>query len=353
MTLAAQRMRTQGLVEPIGRVKDVVHRLVGLQAQDDWVAAYAIRPRALSTVDAEAVSKADGLICTWVMRGTLHLVTREDAGWLVALLGPRFIAKQRARRHQLGLTDELLREALPIVRDAVPATRPEIASAVRKRGLALPEGQAEAHLVAVAAMSGLIHRTAAGYAPLPKGPKAPDDPLSELARRYFAGYGPAGAEDFAAWSGLPLTDARRAFAAAGFDHHGEAEAARSAPDAEAPATDHDARAAGGQGRRRVSRGGAGEALPVRLLGHFDPWLLGYKDRSFTLDAKHAKHIQRGGGFLQPLIVADGGVVGTWSRDRKGNVVPHSFGGKLPDLDAEIADLARFFRRAGEPGTPRP
>jgi hypothetical protein len=93
--------------------------------------------------------------------------------------------------------------------------------------------------------------------------------------------------------------------------------------------------------------------PVRLLGHWDPWLLGYKDRSFTLDPKHAKHIQRGGGFLQPLILAGGRVVGTWSRDRKGAVVPWSFGGKLPKLDAEIADLARFFKRVAVPGTPQP
>lgn len=312
MSLAAQRMRTQGLVDPIGSAKQVVHRMVGLQAQDDWVAVYAIRPR----LARAASSTMDGLICTWLMRGTLHLVTAEDARWLVGLLGPRFIAKQRGRRHQLGLTDELLREALPIVRDTVPATRAEIAAAVRERGLDLASGQAEAHLVAVAAMSGLIHRTGTGYASLPQRGRAPKDPLTELARRYLAGYGPAEPADFAAWSGLPLTEARHAFT--------------SIPQIDVQETG---------------------ALPTRLLGHWDPWLLGYKDRSFTLDPKHARHIQRGGGFLQPLILARGRVVGTWSRDRKGTVLPAAFPGEqLPDLDAEIDDLARFFRRAGEPGT---
>src|SRR5262245_24724645 len=149
---AALRMHSQGLDTPVGGVRDVVHRLVGLQAQDDWVAAYAIRPRASSDVDSAAVDRAPGLIRTWVMRGTLHLATQEAAGWLVALLGPRFIAGGRGRRAQLGLTDDLLKRALPVVRDAVPATRAEIAAAVRKRGLDLAAGQAEAHLVAVAAM---------------------------------------------------------------------------------------------------------------------------------------------------------------------------------------------------------
>jgi hypothetical protein len=318
MTLAAQRMRTQGLVTPIGGVEEVVTRLVGLQAQDDWVAAYAIRPRATPTLDADAVSKADGLICTWVMRGTLHLVTREDAGWLVGFLGPRFIAKATGRRAQLGLTDELIEQALPVVRDAVPATRAEIAAAVRKRGLDLAEGQAEAHLVGVAAMRGLIHRTRTGYAPMPPPTKGPEDPLRELARRYLAGYAPARPEDFAAWSGLSLTEARQAFAGL-------------------PQPSIDAAPA-----------------PVRLLGHWDPWLLGYKDRSFTLDPRHARHIQRGGGFLRPLIVADGAVVGTWTRSPKGAVLPEPFeGATLPDLDAEIEDLTRFFSPSGARDKRRP
>jgi hypothetical protein len=308
-------MARQGLVSPIGSSRDVVRHLVGLQAQDDWVAKYALRPRATSIDES-------GLIRTWVMRGTLHVVSKEDAGWLVALLGPRFIAKQRGRRYQLGLTDEILKKALPIVRDVVPATREEIAAAVRARGIDLPGEQAEAHLVAVAAMSGLIHRVAAGFARLTAEASTVDDPLRELARRYVAGYGPAAPEDFAAWSGLPLTEARQAMA----DLVPElAEAGQVPSDSvDAPVV-------------LPSLPEPGD-LPLRMLGHFDPWLLGYKDRSFTLDPAHAKHIQRGGGFLQPLILVDGRVAGTWSRDGK-KIAVTSFGGKLPDLTDEIDALS--------------
>lgn len=300
-------MASQGLTRPLGDAHDVVRHLVGLQAQDDWVAGYAVRPRASSDVDAAKLADDKRLVCTWVMRGTLHLVTVADAAWLVGLLGPRFIAKMRGRRHQLGLTDAMLAEALPIIRDLVPADRGAIAEAVRRNGIDLPEGQAEAHLISVAAMSGLIHRTPDGYAPLPPGDH-PEDPLAELAIRYLAGHSPATPEDFAAWSGLPLTEARKAFPSI---------------ESEEP-----------------------PALPgVRLLGHWDPLLLGYRDRSFTLDPDHAKHIQRGGGFLQPLIVADGKVIGSWTRERRKDrtiIKPESFGPKLPDLDAEVADMARFF-----------
>ena len=312
MDLAAARMRTQGLLKPLGGVTDVVHRLVGLQAQDEWVAAYAIRPRTTAKVNAATVSQTRGLICTWVMRGTLHLVTAEDAGWLVSLLGPRFIAKQRGRRHQLGLTDEMLKRALPVVQEVAPAARAEIAKAVRQAGIDLPEGQAEAHLLSVAAMSGLIHRTTEGYEPLTHKGTGPDDPLRELARRYLEGYAPAEPEDFASWSGLPLTEARRAFA--GLE----------------------------QPPLRAQK-----ASGVRLLGHWDPFLLGYRDRSFTLDPAHAKHIQRGGGFLQPIVLVDGQVKGRWSRVWKGDrliIEVESFGAEITGLDQEIADLKRFFER---------
>jgi hypothetical protein len=84
---------------------------------------------------------------------------------------------------------------------------------------------------------------------------------------------------------------------------------------------------------------------VRLLGHFDPILLGYRDRSFILDPKHAKQIQRGGGFLQPIAVVDGEVKGTWSREIKGDrlsITVEPFGAPIQGVDGEIEDLKRFF-----------
>jgi hypothetical protein len=307
MDLAAARMTTQGLVTPIGAPAEVVRRLVALQAQDNWVAPYAIRPRSLSGVDTSA-----GLIRTWLMRGTLHLVAREDAGWLVSLLGPRFLAKHRARRHQLGLTDEMLKQALPVVAGAVPGTRDELVAAVRKRGIDLPGGQAEAYLAAAAAMSGLIYKTANGFAAMPRGGKTFENPLQELAIRYLAGHAPASPEDFAAWTGLPLTECRKAMAGL--------------PEAEEQPVPTAAK------------------LPPRMLGHLDPFLLGYKDRGFTLDPKHAKQVQRGGGFLQPVILVRGKVAGIWSRERKAGqweITVTSFGGKLPSLDAEIESLRQL------------
>lgn len=252
-------MTSQALTRPLPTGGEVVRRLVGLQAQDSWITPYTIRPRAVDPDPGDVV-------VNWLMRGTLHMVAASDAAWLTALLGPAFIRKLRSRRLQLGLTDELLAKTVPQLAERLPATRAELL-----HGLGL-QGQARAHLIAYAGMSGVLCLRGDTYVPLPDGPMYD---VNELIRRYLEGYGPAGREDFVAWSGLRSRD----FPAS-------------------PAVK----------AQRVPR--------VRLLGHFDPYLLGYRDRSFTLDPVHAKQVQRGGGFLRPVVLLDGRVVGTWSRAGK-------------------------------------
>ena len=45
---------------------------------------------------------------------------------------------------------------------------------------------------------------------------------------------------------------------------------------------------------------------------FDDYLLGYKDRSASLDPGHARRLANG-GILKPSMVMNGKVIGTWSR----------------------------------------
>jgi hypothetical protein len=94
---------------------------------------------------------------------------------------------------------------------------------------------------------------------------------------------------------------------------------------------------------------------VALLGHFDPYLLGYADRQLVLDARFAKRIQAGGGFIQPAILVDGVVAGTWRRTRRGEELDITLEpferltkNTVTELEREAADVARFlgFRPAG-------
>jgi DNA glycosylase AlkZ-like len=342
------------------RVEEVARALVGLQAQDTPASRLALRPRSTG-VDEAAVRRACDrdrtVVRTWAMRGTLHLVAADDVGWLVGLLGPVFADADRRRRAQLGLDDGLCERALaalPAVLGGGPLARGDLVARLADEGVRIdPDGQAPAHLVAYAAMRGLVCRgpdldgDQASYVLLEdwvgrgvKGRRSrtldPEDALAELARRYLGGHAPAAPEDLAAWSGLPAGKARRAFElVTGELRQVELDGRRLWAPAGAPATRPEKK---------------GPTPVVRLLGRFDDYLLGWRDRDLVLERRHARRIQAGGGWIHPAVVVDGRVAGTWRARRAAGrleVTVQPFGrlpaGTRPGLEAEAADLGRFLR----------
>jgi hypothetical protein len=316
-----RRLHSQLLAgNPAATVQAAVAHLVGVQAQSMPPARLALRPRTTGTT-ASDVDRAD-LVRTWAMRGTLHLLAAADVQWIVELFGPITRAAGRRRRGQLGLDEDLCERALPAIERILRATGPLPRAALIERlagdGVHVdPATQAPAHLMLYAATHGLICRGTDDTYRLSgerlRGVRAnrPADPVAELAQRYLAAYRPAGAADFAAWSGLPAAAARRGF--------------------EAAVDEADA----------VS---VGEARPT-LLGLWDGLLLGYRRRDVFLDPAHARAVQAGGGILRPIMLVGGRVVGTWRLER-GTVTVEPFGA-LPrrsraGLDAEVADIGRFL-----------
>jgi hypothetical protein len=158
-----------------------------------------------------------------------------------------------------------------------------------------------------------------------------EDALAELARRYLGGHGPADPADLAAWSGLPIGRARRAFDLIAGD---------------LAEVELDGRRLWEPKGARAHRGGN---PVVRLLPRFDDYLLGWQGRDLILDPGFARRIQAGGGWIHPAVVVDGHVAGTWRSRRAGGrleVAVEPFGrlpaGTRPGLEAEAADLGRFL-----------
>ena len=54
---------------------------------------------------------------------------------------------------------------------------------------------------------------------------------------------------------------------------------------------------------------------VRLLPSFDEYLLGWKDRAFCVPPDRWRLINRGGGWLHPVLLHDGRAIATWKGDR--------------------------------------
>ena len=279
------------------------------------------------------------------MRGTLHMLAAADVRWVVELIGPHVDRTYRRRREQLGLDEDTCRRGLAAIEAVLsgsrPLTRAELMAAIATEGVVIdPTDQAPAHLVVHAATRGVVcrgpevGRDEPTYVLLdewvPSGPVLDrDDALALLARRYLAGHGPAAAADLAAWSGLPVPDARLAFALVAeelveVDSAGVPMAALAATDLEPP------------------------DVPPRLLGRFDEYLLGYRGRDLILDRTYAKRILEG-GMIQAAVVVGGRIVGTWRLERRGAVrvvevrpfttIPR---GCWRDLRREAVDIGRFL-----------
>jgi hypothetical protein len=114
-----------------------------------------------------------------------------------------------------------------------------------------------------------------------------DRALAELARRYLAGHGPADERDLARWSGLSLRDARAGLGAIAAELQqrpdGLLDLARREPAAKLP--------------------------PPRLLGAFDPVLLGWRSRAPLLGAHQASITVE--GLFRPFALVRGRAVATW------------------------------------------
>jgi hypothetical protein len=336
--LIAERLASQLLAgPPADSALDVVERLLAVQAQDPRGFRLAVRARTagLAAADVDRALTVDrSLVVTWLNRGTLHIVTAEDYWWLHALTTPQTLVGNARRLAQEGVSPEEADRGVHVVERSLaggPLTRVELRDRIAAAGVRV-QGQALVHILMLANLRGVAVRgpmSGGQHAYVlvrdwvgrpPPGPDR-DGALAELARRYLAGHGPAGERDLARWSGLPLRDVRRGLSAiAGdLDERGDGLVALAACHADV------------------------DLPPPRLLGAFDPLLLGWVSREPIL-GRHEQGVVVGGLF-RPFALARGTAVATWSMP-KGHVELAPFG-RLPSQDAaalrrEAEDVERFL-----------
>ncbi|MBX7096655.1 MAG: winged helix DNA-binding domain-containing protein [Myxococcaceae bacterium] len=327
LQIRASRLAAQGLTAPLSTVAEVARRLLGLQGQDltqvRWALGARMRAPSLAAVD-EAFASGE-LVRTWSLRGTLHVMPAEDAGWVVRLLGPRNLARGAGRLRQLGVTEADVRAvrsiAERVLRDG-PRSRAELFARFEAAGQATAT-QRGIHLLFCLSQAGVLVQAGEDFVlPEGRGPRPRvldgDDALAALATRYLEGHGPATAEDLAFWSGLTLGEARRAM-----------------------------------GLASIPRESAGAVPPVLLLAGFDEYLLGYTERSAVISPAHFERVCPGSnGVFRPMLVLDGVIRGTWRRERSrtGSTVELTpFARVPPGARAAVSAVAeRYARFLDEP-----
>ena len=341
----------------------VAQRLLAVQGQDPRGARLAIRVRSSGLLAADidsALTAQRSLLIAWLNRGTLHLVRSEDYPWLHALTTPPLLTGNARRLAQEGVTPAAADRGVETIERALadegPLTRKQLAERIAAAGVRT-KGQALVHLLMLSCLRGIAVRgpmvgrehayvlvrdwlaDTGGLVPgRPVGTRrgagrparalratAPhidrDRALAELARRYLLGHGPADERDLAKWAGLPLRDARAGLAAIASEL-----------------------AQRKDGLLALAGAPAGGAVPPpRLLGPYDPVLLGWTSRAALLGSHQG--IVTVNGLFRPFALVAGRAVGIWKMPA-GRVELEPFGRiALADavaLAGEARDIARFM-----------
>lgn len=336
--LLAERLTAQALSgEPLGSPEEVAERLLAVQGQDPRGARLAIRARTsgLSSADVDrALSEDRSLLITWLNRGTLHLVRSEDYPWLHALTTPPLQSSATRRLRQEGVSPEEGERAVETIEKSLveegPQTRLQLRERLERADLPAA-GQALIHLLFLATLRGIAVRGPMvgkehAYVLVrdwlgEQKPIERETALAELARRYLAGHGPATDRDLARWAGLPLRDARAGLAAIASEleerEDGLVDLAKRPPPEPLP--------------------------PPRLLGAFDPLLLGWTSREEVVGPH--KMLVTINGIFKPCALVDGRAVATW-RIPGGRVTIEPLGRvtktAMAALQADAAEVERFL-----------
>jgi hypothetical protein len=304
-------LRPESLAGP-GEVAGIVEWFGAMQAQDlasvQW--SLGVRLPGFTEADVIAALERREALRTWPMRGTVHLIPPADAHWMLDLMGVRALDGSLARREQLGLKTADAEKAVEVLGAALTGgnrlTRSQCLATLNEAGIDT-KGQIGYHLLWYASQRGVtciapnigkeqsfvLLDEWAGHRNTPDR----DEALGLIATRFFRSHGPAARKDFAGWTGLTMTDAKRGIAAAGAAltpvHVDDGEMFVTPEVLDAPRT------------RKVD---------VKALPGFDEYLLGYKDRALMVAEEHKQAIIPGGnGVFQATIVREGRVVATWKR----------------------------------------
>lgn len=161
-----------------------------------------------------------------------------------------------------------------------------------------------------------------------------------LLRRYLKAYGPATLHDFSRWTGMNIPEAKAVWESC----QGELREVECA-----------------DGKKFILHEDAGELRDsrlaphgLRLLPHFDVFLLGHAEKNHLLSTAHYKRVYRNQGWISPVILRDGQIIGTWSYTRRAKnwlleIEPFERFSKLiqAQIEAEAGSLGKFLETEWE------
>jgi hypothetical protein len=289
---------------------EIISGMVAIQAQDYLGAKWSIGLRfpGLKDSDIDQAIKSKSVVRTWPMRGTLHFISAADARWMLRLLTPRIISGSAGRHRQLELDETTFNKSKDLLIQAMEGgkqlIRNDVYQILEDNGIRTT-GQRGIHIINYLAQKqilchGIHNEKQATYTLFDEWITESkniegEEALAELAYRYFVGHGPATINDFIWWTGLKISDAKNGLNAV------------------------KDRLQSFEVNKKIYWTGTdlpdqGKTNSTYLLPGFDEYMLGYTDRSLSLDPMFSNRIIPGNnGVFMPTIIINGKVEGTWKR----------------------------------------
>jgi Winged helix DNA-binding domain len=335
-------------------VVSISRDVCGLQAQilsAAFVQAWA-RNHAITRSEIEdALWNQRTLIRTSLMRQTLHLVPADQFPIYIAALRSSRVAGALRVMKRFGISDEEAADLTRLIMEILSreaqsrgpireAVRPKVSKRIRAwmdkvwSIMRIPIAEGLICYGPGEANEATFVRSDQWITIQP--PKISEERArAELLRWYLHAYGPATIRDFAHWSGMPAREVRPLPSLLAADlaeiKVGNTVSLLLRKDLDAVA------------------GRDGETNTVRLLPHFDPYLLAHREKDHLVATEHYKRVYRNQAWISPVVLTNGSVAGIWGyklHSRKLHVTVEPFA-KLPRatreaVAAEAGDLAKFF-----------
>ena len=299
-------------VKTIKSAKELVSYMGAMQAQDFSMAKWAVGVRMLNSTEKQIETAYNNgeFLRTHLMRPTWHFVSSDDIYWILQLTAPRIKAFMKSSDLKLGLTENVLNMCYRLMEQKLIndscVDRDELKQLFSAENIKTDDN-ALSHIMMNAELDGLIcsgplRNNKLTYALLEervpeKKYLSKEESLAELSRRYFTSHGPATLQDFVWWSGLSITEARKAMDLIKSDFIIETIDSKRYCFRNSDTTFH------------------GDAS-VLLLPAFDEFLIAYTDRSASLLLVDNRKTISDNGIFRPIIVINGQVAGIWRRTTK-------------------------------------
>jgi hypothetical protein len=322
------RMRRQ-LLDPVGKldVPSTVRATCGIQAQVASAAELAVAVRRDPPEPAAATKalKERRLLRTWAMRGTLHLLAPDDAPAYLSLVGAVRTWKQPAWQRTFGLSAaeiDVLAEAVTDILDGRVLEREELIEEIAARSGSrdldehLRSGWG-AVLKPLAFMGLLCNGPSRGNRVTFTSPRSwvktwtglpePADAAREVIPAYLRAYGPATVETFDAW--LTRGRSRKSDVRAWFRSLTEEQVLTEV------AVEDEAKPFYAVAGDVPELQDAPPSNALRLLPGFDQYILGPGTGDARVVAPEQRTlVSKTAGWIAPVVVKHGRVVGTWVLD---------------------------------------